>query len=1161
MSERDLFAVAQAITDPSERAAFLDRECAGNPEMRRRIDELLAVRVDDNFLGAPAGCELTGAYDASRPDRAEDQLGVTIAGKYKLLQVIGEGGMGAVYMADQTEPVRRRVAVKLIQDGMDSRQVLARFEAERQALALMDHPNIAKVLDAGATDRGRPFFVMELVKGIPVTDYCDQLRLNLADRLGLFRQICSAVQHAHQKGIIHRDLKPSNILVESHDGTPLPKVIDFGLAKAMTGVILTERTLFTALGAVAGTPLYMAPEQATFNAIDVDTRADIYALGVLLYELLTGSTPIERVTFKKAAFDEMLRLVREQEPPTPSKRLSTSDALPAIAAQRQSEPAKLGRFVRGDLDWVVMKALAKDRNRRYESATAFAADVDRFLNHEPVLAGPPSTIYKLRKFVGRNKAPVVAAGLVLVALLAGVAGTTWGLVRAQRAFDREAERAEGERLAKLETERAWRAEAARSDAERRAREAAQKRLDQLERGNQILISLFRDLDPKAEREVGKPFRVLLGDRLDQATAGLEGEAVGDPLKVAELQMWLGNTQAGLGFPDKAVILYKKARKTLESAPGADGSVLLTCLYNLAFAYHEGGKLDLALDLYKEVLGRQAGILGPDHPSTLLTMSALGVAYRDGSNLDLAVPVLERVAHKWEESRGADDRITLMGADNLASAYQIAGRLNQAVTLYEQTLEKKKSRLGRDHPSTLTSMQNLAGAYVAAGKLDRALPLYEEALAKYRDSLGPGHPDTLLAMSGLGNAYRAAGSDQRALPLLEQALAKQKERLDADHPNTLAISDNLAGAYQAVGSLDLAVPLFEQTVAKKKQKLGPEHISTLLSMNNLAGAYSDAGKFELAASLYEQTLVKCQKRLGADHTGTLMCMRNLASAYAATGKLDVALPLFEEALVKQKDKLGADHPHTLQAMNRLAKGYRDMGKLELAQPLFEDTLARQKTILGTNHPDTITTASGLGLTYRDRGKVDLAIPLLEEVLAKRRAQFGTDHPRTLLSASQLAQTYEAAGKLDLSLSLFEQTLAKQMQKPGPDHPDTLDTMNGLARTYLSLKQADKAEPVLRRSLRGREKNSPDDWRTFETRSILGAALLAQQKFAEAEPMLISGHAGLKSRETKIPPHAKVRLTQAVDRIVSLYEATGKGDQASKWREQRSPDRGPMPREVK
>ena len=347
------------------------------------------------------------------------------------MQPIGEGGMGSVWMAEQTEPVKRKVAVKLIRaERGTSTTILARFEAERRRLRCMDHPHIAKLLDAGTTADGLPFFVMELVKGIPLNQFCDQHKLDVPERLVLFTQICSAVQHAHQKGIIHRDLKPTNILVESHDGKPVPRVIDFGLAKATSGMQLSEHTLFTGFGTVMGTPLYMAPEQATFNAVDVDTRADLYSLGVVLYELLTGSTPLTRETFKHAALDEMLRLIREQDAPSPSNRLSSTDARPAIAANRHTDPAKLSRFLKGELDWIVMKALAKERDRRYETANGLARDVERFLNHEPVLAGPPGARYRLKKFVRRNRGAVVAASLLLLTLLAGIAGTTWGLIAA-----------------------------------------------------------------------------------------------------------------------------------------------------------------------------------------------------------------------------------------------------------------------------------------------------------------------------------------------------------------------------------------------------------------------------------------------------------------------------------------------------------------------------------------------------------------------------------------------------------------------------------------------------------------------------------------------------------------------------------------------------------
>ena len=359
-----------------------------------------------------------------------------MVGPYKLLQQIGEGGMGVVFMAEQTKPVQRKVALKIIKPGMDSRQVIARFEAERQALALMDHPNIAKVLDAGTTSRpggvspGRPYFVMELVKGVPITKYCDEYRLTPRERLELFLPVCLAIQHAHQKGIIHRDLKPSNILVAPYDGKPVVKVIDFGVAKA-TGQRLTDMTLYTEFGAVVGTLEYMSPEQAELNNQDIDTRSDIYSLGVLLYELLTGTTPLTRQRLKQAAFTEMLRMIREEEPPKPSTRLSDSkDSLPSISAQRQTEPAKLAKQMCGELDWIVMKALEKDRGRRYETANGFARDIQRYLADDPVEACPPSAGYKLRKFARRNRTPLRVAAAFLLLLIVGVIASAWQAFRA-----------------------------------------------------------------------------------------------------------------------------------------------------------------------------------------------------------------------------------------------------------------------------------------------------------------------------------------------------------------------------------------------------------------------------------------------------------------------------------------------------------------------------------------------------------------------------------------------------------------------------------------------------------------------------------------------------------------------------------------------------------
>lgn len=469
----------------AKRTTFLDEACRDNPDLRAQIDRLLAAHPRVRTFLEPS---LTHAYTepptesfTAPPDDAINhplklEVDVLLAGKYKLLEKIGIGGMGAVWMAQQTEPIKRLVAVKVIKAGMDSKDILARFDAERQALALMDHPNISRVLDAGSTPDGRPFFVMELVKGMPITQFCDEHRLTPRERLELFVPVCQAIQHAHQKGVIHRDIKPRNVLVALYDGRPVPKVIDFGVAKAISQP-LTEQTLNTGCGAIVGTPEYMSPEQATFNNLDIDTRSDVYGLGVLLYELLTGSPPIPRHQLEKAGLWEVLRVVREEEPQRPSTRLSTADALPSLAVNRGMEPRRLTVLLRNELDWIVMKALEKDRRRRYDSANGFAADVLRYLSGEPVHAVPPSTAYRLRKFVKKHRTLVFGFLAVLSVLLLGMVGTTWGLLRAEQAKTSQAEQqgiAEANEAARAREETAR--VKAESEVERQQQAEEQRRL-------------------------------------------------------------------------------------------------------------------------------------------------------------------------------------------------------------------------------------------------------------------------------------------------------------------------------------------------------------------------------------------------------------------------------------------------------------------------------------------------------------------------------------------------------------------------------------------------------------------------------------------------------------------------------------------------------------
>jgi serine/threonine protein kinase len=1143
--ELDLFAAVIAIAEPEERAALLERECAGRPELRDRIDQLVSAHFKSNALldvpeVAPTSPHASNGSETESLPIAAEVAGTVIAGRYKLLQQIGEGGMGTVWMADQTEPVKRRVAVKLIRvERGQSRTILSRFEAERQAIAVMDHPNIAKLLDAGTTTEGSPFFVMELVKGIPLNEYCDEHRLSIRDRLELFMQICSAVQHAHQKGIIHRDLKPTNILVENHDDKPVPRVIDFGLAKATSGMQLSEHTLFTAFGSVMGTPLYMAPEQANFSAVDVDTRADVYALGVILYELLTGTTPITRESMKKAALDEMLKLIREQDAPAPSSRLSTSESKPSIAANRQTEPQKLGRFIKGELDWIVMKALSKERDRRYETATGFARDVERFLNNEAVAAGPPSTSYRLHKFVKRNRGQVIAASLILLALLAGLAGTGFGLVRAERERRFAELAAVKERLAKQE------AEARRAEAETQERRAlaseklASDRLVQVEaekkktdEEKQVAVAVKDFLQNKllGQADVRTQADALLragalaleaktnptiGELLDRAAvelseAKIEANFPGQPLLQAELLLTVGKTYRGVGAFERAIGFLQRSLALFKQHLGTDHPYTLASMGSLASAYQDAGRLDLALPLFEATLKLRKVTLGPDHPETLKSMNNLAVAYLDVRKLGPALP------------------------------------------LFDESLKLHKAKLGPNHPDTLTSMGNLALAYSASGRLDLALLLDESTLKLRKSNLGPDHPDTLLSMNNLAQAYRNLGKFDLALPLMEETLELNKVKQGPDHPDTLASMNNLAAAYLAAGNPDLAVPLHEETLKLRKAKLGLDHPDTLLSMNNLAEAYRNVGKLDLALPLMEETLKLSKAKQGADHPDTLLSMNNLAEGYRNAGKPELALPLHEETLKLLKSKLGPDHPLTITSMSNLALAYSDAGKLDLALLLFEETLKLSKAKLGLDHPNTLRSMGNLAMAYRDARKLDLALPLHEESLTLTKAALGLDHPDTLRSMNSLALAYGSAGKLDLALPLFEETLKLRMAKFGPEHPDTAGTMASLGSLLIEKRLFIEAEALLRECLTIREKTKPDAWTTFNTRRLLGSAVLNQKRYADAEQLLLKAYEGMKEREKSIPKSggADQRIPEALDALIELYTATNKSDEVKKWRAERA-----------
>ncbi len=1099
---RDVFLAALELS-PEQRPAYLAEACGGDADLQAEVERLLAAHADPDSILEPASSHpgtldlpdrtsTTQAFDPDAPTptaiatelhRAEgatltqtgadpdgttaaqsassaargarvatsEGIGTVIAGRYTLVEVIGEGGMGSVYLASQTDPVKRQVALKLIKTGLDSSAVLARFDAERQALALMDHPNIARIFDGGVTPSGQPFFVMELVKGVPLTEYCDQKRLSVRSRLELFVAVCLAVQHAHQKGIIHRDLKPGNVLVTEVDGRPTPKVIDFGVAKA-TELKLTDMSLAD-VGAIVGTPAYMSPEQADPLSMDIDTRTDVYALGVMLYELLTGSPPLSAKQFQRGAILEMLRMVREVDPPRPSTKLSTAEALPSIAANRSIQPARLAKLLQGELDWVVMKALEKDRNRRYETANGFARDIQRYLADEVVEARPPNRGYQLQKFAKRNKIQVIASSLVLFALLAGVVGTSLGL---------------------REANRATLAERAAKEVADNKRQEAERNLAFAKKGNEILGSVFAGLDPKKNYADLGELSNALKDNLKQAVKDLDGSAIGDPLVVAQMQNTLGLSLFGLGESVLAIEVFQKARDTRESKLGPDHPDTLATLHCLARAYRAAGRLHESIALFERVRDAKVAKLGPDHPDTLATLN------------------------------------------NLAVAYQVAGKLPEAIALFERVRDAKVAKLGPDHPDTLATLNNLAVAYQVAGKLPEAIALLERVRDAKVAKLGPDHPDTLATLNNLALAYEAADRLPEAIALFERVRDAQIAKVGLDHPNTLATLNNLAMAYQAAGKLPEAIALFERVRDAQIAKLGLDHPNTLATLDNLAGAYRAVGKFPEAIALYER-------------------VRDARIA-----------------------KLGPDHPGTLTTLNNLAATYWQAKQLDKSVPLFEDVLKRKEAKLGRQHPDTQQTLANLGVNYKDAGRLKEAIPLLEE--AHRSAK---KIPALRWVANQLIDAYAKAGENAKLADLLQEQLSEARKALPKDSPQLAGMLAQIGLGLLEQKNWTEAEPLLRECLAIREKTQPDVWSTFNTKSLLGGALLGQKKFADAQPLLLAGYEGMKQREKTMPEQGKIRLPEAVDRLIELSTATNKPDEVKKWRAERAkyPKEALMPRVVK
>ncbi|HTA29332.1 MAG TPA: serine/threonine-protein kinase, partial [Candidatus Cybelea sp.] len=693
LPNRDVDVFIEALQKPpAERAAYLEQACAGDSGLRHRVDVLLhAHESAGDFLREPALNPPAGDPVGTAPgEKPGDRIG-----HYKLLQQIGEGGCGVVFMADQEEPVRRRVALKVVKPGMDTKSVIARFEAERQALALMDHANIAHVFEAGATQSGRPYFVMELVRGVKITDYCNQNSLTTAARLQLFIQVCEAVQHAHQKGIIHRDIKPSNILVTTSDeGKPVPKVIDFGIAKATTGQRLTDKTLFTAFELLIGTPAYMSPEQAALTSMDVDTRTDIYSLGVLLYELLTSTTPFDTRELLKAGLDEVRRVIRDQEPVRPSTRLRgmTAADLTSVSGQRQAQPPNLIREMRGDLDWIVMKALEKERPRRYQTATSLAEDVHHYLVNETVSARPPSTYYKLHKLVLRNKMLFSGIGVLLALLIGGLSLTSWSLAK--------------EKLARREAD----------VARKRAETDEQKALSEAAKNQQLTQFYKRMLQSVAPSVAQGHDTTMLQKILDTTAEGLGEGLTNQPEVEAELRSTIGGVYLDLGDYGKAEAMERRALELRRKSGEVDDTNVATLLVNLSVAHRMQSKFKLAEQEAREALALNTKLLGEENSEAVQTEEQLALVISEGGDPAAAEPMYRKALAKLRHQKENKPDHIMHALNGLAVVLEKERQFPEAESLLRESL----AWMRKDDPGDLATQAavlfNLASVLNQENKL-------------------------------------------------------------------------------------------------------------------------------------------------------------------------------------------------------------------------------------------------------------------------------------------------------------------------------------------------------------------------------------------------------------------------------------------------------------
>jgi eukaryotic-like serine/threonine-protein kinase len=1045
----------------------------------------------------------TAAAPTGRRSAASDHI------RYRVLRPHAKGGLGEVFVAEDLE-LHREVALKEIQrQHADQDASRGRFVLEAEITGGLEHPGIVPVYGLGTYADGRPFYAMRFIKGDNLKHACARFHesgarfdsLEFRQLLGRFIDVCNAVGYAHSRGVLHRDLKPGNIMLGEFGET---LVVDWGLAKVVSHTDSSDERpmLVPASGSsVAETMQGMAIGTPAYMSPE-QALGKVTELGPSTDVYSLGATLYALLTNRPPIVDDDLATV-----------------LHKVMAGDIPPPRDVNSAIPEPLEAICRKAMALEPTERYATALALASDVEQWLADEPVSCFVEPWAVRAARWTRRHRVLVAAAVAVTVVLIASLAAGLTLVTRHSQQLAREKDKTDAANLQLADSNRKLEQS---NVQERAARAAADEQRASAERSAEavrMVLTFFEEQVLAAARPEtqagGLGINVTVRAAIDAAEPKIAASFPDEPLVEGSIRNTVGITYQYLGLTDLAIRQFERSVELMRATLGPDHPNTLTCMNCLASSYALAGQFEKALPLLEETLERKKASLGPDHPSTLLSMHNLAASYRNARQFEKALPLLE------------------------------------------ETLTLQKVNLGPDHPNTLQSMQNLACAYADSDQLGKALPLWEATLELMKAHAGPNHPDTLNCMTSLASGYRNAGQLEKALPLWEATLDLMKAHLGPDHPETLNCMNNLASAYLASNQLVRALPLWEESLQLTKAKLGPDHPTTLTTMSSLAWGYLHTGQSDKAVPLLEEALQLAKAKLGPDHSDTLSIMNNLAEGYRVSGQFDKALPLFQESLQLTKARLGPDHPNTLTCLNNLAGGYRDSGQLEKALSLWEENLEIVKAKLGPDHPTTLTCINNLATGYADAGQLEKALPLSEQAAqGVERVRFRHEYADRIIPNT--IATYEKAQQFAQADQWRRKWLQFVKAQAGAESTAYAAELAAYGMSLLWRADCAAAETVLRECVVIREKSAPDDWRTLNTKSMLGGALLGQAKqlqatdaaaaaakFTAAEPLLVQGYEGMQQRADKIPPESKSRLSEALQRLVDLHTAWGKPEEAARW----------------